>query len=294
MPLSGGRRLIRIQPLDAARGLERDGDPVDRVGRQGDDAARAEGRDGLGPAGIVVRARPGRSCRDVAHRAPAASAASRAGRLARRSPAVPGPAPRSSGPRPRRRAAERRTAPRPGPRPARSASRRHARPRPASRCRSTGRRSRAPRPSGTPSRRDSQRTARPFETPGATNSRKCGWLTVTSARPAKAARASGATSVGSGGSPAHMTLVTGWRDRRDEVVLEVRLGEPMNVVYSSARGSSDRTMNRSRWLRCGSSPCARVQTTTSRATSAGSGVWMSSRPGRVESAAGISRMRAPW
>ena len=60
--------------------------------------------------------------------------------------------------------------------------------------------------------------------------------------------------------------------------------EPMNVVYSSARGSSDRTMNRSRWLRCGSSPCARVQTTTSRATSADRGVWISRRPGRVDSA----------
>ena len=45
----------------------------------------------------------------------------------------------------------------------------------------------------------------------------------------------------------------------------------MNVVYSSARGSSARTMNRSRWLTCGSSPCARAQTTTSRATAAGSG-----------------------
>ena len=41
-------------------------------------------------------------------------------------------------------------------------------------------------------------------------------------------------------------------------------------------------MNRSRWLRCGSSPRARVQTTTSRATSAGRGVWISRRPGRVE------------
>ena len=136
-------------------------------------------------------------------------------------------------------------------------------------------------PSGTPSRRASQRTARPFDTPGATNSMKCGWLTVTSASPAKRARASGATSVGSGGSPWHMTFVTGWRIEATRS--SSRSGRwPMNVVYSSARGSSDRMMNRSRWLTCGSSPCARVQTTTSRATAADSGVWMSSRPGRVD------------
>ena len=47
-------------------------------------------------------------------------------------------------------------------------------------------------PSGTRSRRASHRIARPFETPGAVNSTNRGWLTMTSARPAKRSRASGA------------------------------------------------------------------------------------------------------
>ena len=101
------------------------------------------------------------------------------------------------------------------------------------------------------------------------------------------------TSVGSGGSPAHITLVTGWviDAMRSSSTLG---GMPMNAAYSSARGSSVRTMNRSRWLTCGSSPWARAQPTISRATAAGSGVWTRSRPGRVEPATGISRIRAPW
>ena len=70
-------------------------------------------------------------------------------------------------------------------------------------------------------------------------------------------------------------------DRRRRGRPRDRGGEPMNAVYSSARGSSDRMMNRSRWLTCGSRPCSRAQTTTSRATSARSGVWTRSRPGRV-------------
>ena len=81
-------------------------------------------------------------------------------------------------------------------------------------------------PSGTPSRRASQRIARPLDTPGATNSTKCGWLTITSARPANRARASGATAVGSGGSPTHMTFVTGCRIDGDQVVLQPSAATP--------------------------------------------------------------------
>jgi hypothetical protein len=40
--------------------------------------------------------------------------------------------------------------------------------------------------------------ARPFDTPGAVNSRKRGWLMVTAARPSNRSRASGASSLGSG------------------------------------------------------------------------------------------------
>ena len=73
--------LDPVQPLDAARRVERDGDPVDRVGRQRHDAARTEGRDGLGPAVIVVRHDPGghagmsrRACASAASRSDAARA----------------------------------------------------------------------------------------------------------------------------------------------------------------------------------------------------------------------------
>ena len=76
------------------------------------------------------------------------------------------------------------------------------------------------------------RPATPFDTPGRRNSRKRGWLTVTSARPANRSRAACRTSCGDRvvGRP-QMTFETGCRTAGDQVVDEHGpAAEPGGVV----------------------------------------------------------------
>ena len=197
-PLVRRPALRREQPLDAARRGERHRDPVDRVGREGDDAAGAEHLDGRRAArrrrradDPVRRSRGPASAARPRHRsaAPRSPRAARLGgstaadarllghplatRLERR-PAGRARAPRSSAPRPPRRAAGRRSGRRPGPPPARSASPPRARPRRASRGRSTGRRSPASRPAARRAAGPASGRPGPWRRPGATNSRNLG------------------------------------------------------------------------------------------------------------------------
>ena len=94
------------------------------------------------------------------------------------------------------------------------------------------------------SRRASQRTARPFETPGATNSRKRGWEIVTSARPAKCARAIGAASLGCGWLPDREHLRDRMRDRLEQVGDELgpRAHERRVVVGPWVVGTEDEAL----------------------------------------------------
>ena len=110
---------------------------------------------------------------------------------------------------------------------ARSASPRRGPPRRASRGRSTGRRSRASAPSGTP-----QPPREPADRPALRDARRD---ELEEARVAdrhvgagrrSAAAASGAISVGSGGSPTARTFVIGWSIEPEQVRRRARRGRP--------------------------------------------------------------------
>ena len=119
-------------------------------------------------------------------------------------------------------------------RPAPTASPPRGPPRRASRGRSTGRRSPGPRRARRPAGGPGSGSARPFETPGATNSRNIGWLIVTSARPANAARAAS----GDVHRPRRLADGDHLRDRvadRPEVVDELGLGAHERRVVVGVR-----------------------------------------------------------
>ena len=286
IPLSGGRRLISNRRSTPPWVVERDADPVDRVGREGDHAAATQGLDRGRPAigtvgddrgghagsrcvrrlerGVAsgLRARRRRGIVEGALPDPAASGrrcpSSCLGAARRLPPPCDGMrraprqverarAPRSSGRRPRPQGAARCSGRPPGLRRAHWASPRHDRPRRASRNRSTGPRSRgSPRAGPGDAARAIERrglSRRPAPRTRGTS----GWLIVTSATPANRSLASGASSVGRGGTPTASTLVTGcWiepaRSRHElgpraherAVVVRVRVvgaeDEPLEVV----------------------------------------------------------------
>ena len=230
-PLLERPALRREQPLDAAGRVERDGDAVDGVGRQGHEPAALERLD--------AAARPAASSGTTDRRAPLIGHAS-GDRLAAR-----------------REAFDVRAAPR---RPARtSASITWAAPSSATGG-ATYRRGRGPRRrgrhrhavpgrgdhlevvplvadregllEGIPSRRASQRTARPLETPGATNSRNSRVAhrdlgPAGEFGPGLVERASSGTPA----SPTARTFVTGWRIQRSRSgTISARAPEERRVV----------------------------------------------------------------
>ena len=226
IPLSGGRRLAANSASIATRRVERDRDPVDRVGRQGDDPAgperldrrRAPGRRRRrdDPRAVMPRDRVGSTARLSAR----ASAASARG-VPRRAdpPGTRGRAARSAAARPPRstggamyRAAARTAAGAVGiaaPWPTPAIISRSLNWSPIART----------RPSGTRARRARCRTPTSFETPGARNSRNRGWLIVTAARPANRRRPSARTDSGIGSLAAatEITFEIGWREPRPEI-----------------------------------------------------------------------------
>ena len=155
IPLSGGRRLTSNSRSMPPGGVERDRDAVDRIGRQGDDAAAAQDVDRLGATRRVVgdgaRAHASTATSTCSETAPARPRGPGRrcllGQPRRRQPRLVGRRQHQRLDHPRHtlleRAAARCSGRPPGLRPARSASPPRDRPRRASRCRSTGRRWRA-------------------------------------------------------------------------------------------------------------------------------------------------------